>query len=82
MDKSNLLENMMKFDNKSNPKTKESKAKKKKKSFDSVNALYEGREITFNAFISEIFPVKATQGKGRPRMLASPPFELACYSKY
>ena len=37
MDKSNLLENMIKFDNKSNPKTKESKAKKN--FFDSVNAF-------------------------------------------
>ena len=80
MDKSNLLENMIKFDNKFNPKTKESKAKKFV--FDSVNAFYEGRVITFNAFINEIFPIKATQGKGRPRMLASHPSELVCDSKY
>ena len=43
MDQSNLLENMTGiFNNKSKPKTKERKAKKQN-TFDSVNALYEGR---------------------------------------
>ena len=41
MDQSNLLENMVKFDNKSKPKTKEGKVKKQN-TFDSVNALFEG----------------------------------------
>ena len=41
MDQSNLLDNMVKFNNKSKPKTKEGKAKKQN-AFDSVNALYKG----------------------------------------
>ena len=63
MDQRNLLENMVKFNNKSKPKTKEGKAKKQN-TFDSVNTPYEGRELTLNAFRSGIFPIKATQGKG------------------
>ena len=31
-----------------------------KKTFNSLNALYEGRESTLNAFRSEIFPIKTT----------------------
>ena len=38
--------------------------------FDSVNALYEGQELTLNAFRSGIFPIKATQGKKHPSDLA------------
>ena len=41
MDQSNLLENIVKFNNKFKAKTKEGKAKKPN-TFDSVNALYEG----------------------------------------
>ena len=41
MDQSSLLENMVKFNNKSKPKTKEGKAKKQN-TFDSVNAFCEG----------------------------------------
>ena len=41
MDQSNLLENIVKFNNKFKPKTKEGKAKKQN-TFDSVNAPYEG----------------------------------------
>ena len=63
MDQRNLLENMVKFNNKSKTKTKEGKAKKQN-TFDSVNTPYEGRELTLNAFRSGIFPIKATQGKG------------------
>ena len=33
---------------------------------DSVNALYEGRELTLNTFRSGIFAIKVAQGKGRP----------------
>ena len=47
MDQSSLLENMVKFNNKSKPKTKEGKAKKRY-NFDSVNGLYEGRELTLD----------------------------------
>ena len=76
MDQTNLLENIVKFNNKSRPKTKKGNDKKQN-TFDSVNTLYEGRELTLNAFRSGIFPIKATQGKGRPRMLASHPLDLA-----
>ena len=41
MDQSNLLENMVQFNNKSIQKNKEGKDKKMN-TFDSVNALYEG----------------------------------------
>ena len=75
MDQSNLLENMVTFNNNSKPKTKDVKAKEQN-TFDSVDALYEGRELFFNAFKSRIFPVKATEGEGRARMLASRPLEL------
>ena len=59
----------VKFSDKSKPKTKEGKDKRRN-TFDSINALYEGRELTLNAFRSGIFPIKATQGKGRSSDLA------------
>ena len=40
MDQSNLLENWVEFNNKYRPKKK--KVMKKRNTFDSVNALYEG----------------------------------------
>ena len=49
---------MVKFDNKSKSKTEEGKDKK---SFDIVNAPYEGRELTPNAFRSGVFQIKATK---------------------
>ena len=63
MDQINLLENMIKFNNKSRSKTKEVKDKRIT-TFNSVNAVYEGRELTLNAFISGIFPIKEKQEKG------------------
>ena len=63
MDQTNLLENMVKFNNKSKPKTKEGK-NKKQNTFDRVNSLYEGCEVTLNSFRSKLFPIKATQRKG------------------
>ena len=63
MDQTNLLENIVKFNNKLEPKTKEGNDKKRN-TFDSVNAIYEGQESTLNAFRSGIFPIKTTQGKG------------------
>ena len=56
MDQTSLLENIATFNNKSKPKTKESKDKKRN-TFDSVNALYERRELTLNAFRSGIFNI-------------------------
>ena len=43
MDQTNLLENMKKFNDKSRPKTKEGKDKKRN-TFDSLSALYHGQE--------------------------------------
>ena len=40
------------------------KIRKKRNTYESVNALYENRELTLNAFKSEIFPIKAIKGKG------------------
>ena len=39
--------------------------------YDNVNALFEGRELTLDVFRSRIFPIKPTQGKGRLSDLAS-----------
>ena len=64
MDQSNLLENMVKFTRKSKPKTKEGRDDKKRNTFDSINALYEDRELILNAFRSVIFPIKTAKGKG------------------
>ena len=62
MDKSHLLENMIKFNNKSRSKTKEGKDKKQN-TINSVSALYDGCELTLNAFRSEIFPITEKQRK-------------------
>ena len=69
IDQTNLLENIVKFDKKFRPRSNEDKDKKRN-TFDSINALYEGRELTHNAFRSGIFPIKEIQGKGRPSDLA------------
>ena len=66
MDQTNLLYG--KTYNKSKAKIKEGK-EKKRNNFDSVNFLYKGHELTVNVFRIGMFPVKETQGKGRPRML-------------
>ena len=44
--------------------------KKKRNTFDSISALYEGRESTLNAFGRRILPIKATKGNRRPSNLA------------
>ena len=54
MDQSNLFKNLVNL--------AESKDKKRN-TFESVNALYESRELILNAFKSEISPIKETQGK-------------------
>ena len=53
MDKDNLLENMVELHNKSRPKIKEGKDKKRD-TFDTISALDEGRELTLNFFRSRI----------------------------
>ena len=47
----------------------------KPRSQQDLESLYEDREWTLNAFKSGIFPIKPTQGKGRP-------LELACIAKF
>ena len=83
MDRTNLLENMVKFNNKSKPEIKEGEYKRRI-TFDSVNALYESQELTLNACRSGIFPIKATKGEGLKiltpkQMLQRLP--IACTSK-
>ena len=68
MNQTNLLENIVKFNNKYEPKTKEGKDRKRN-SFDNF------------AFRSGIFPIKALQGKRPPGMLASVPSDLTCVDK-
>ena len=57
MDQSNLLKEFKEFSDKSSPRKTEGK-NKKRNTFESVNALYEDRELTINAFKSGIFPRK------------------------
>ena len=71
MDQSNLLKQLVAFTEKSKPRTKEGLLKTKKKTFESKSALYKGQELIINAFKSGIFPIKETQGKGRPSNLAT-----------
>ena len=56
MDKTNLLENVVKLNIKSRPKSKE--GEKKKKILTKVHALYQYREVAYNAFRSGIFLIK------------------------
>ena len=63
MYQTNLLESIIKFKNKSRSKRKEGRVKKRN-TFDRVTALYEGQELTLNAFKSEIFPIKEKQSEG------------------
>ena len=51
MYQSNPIKNMVKSNSKSMPRSKDYKDKKRNTS-DSANAIYEGRELTFYAFIS------------------------------
>ena len=43
----------------------------KKETYERAYALYEGRELTLNAFRSGIFTIKETQRKGWPSNLAT-----------
>ena len=62
MDQTNLLENISEFSGSVRPKTAEDK-NKKRNTYESVNALYEGRELILNAFKGGIFPMKEKQRK-------------------
>ena len=54
---------------KAKPKSEPDK-RKRINNYESVNALYQGWELTPNAFISGIFTIRPIQGKGRPLDLA------------
>ena len=58
----------MGFNNKARPRSNADK-KEKKYTYESANALLEGREFTLKVFKSGIFSLKPTQGKGL-KMLA------------
>ena len=62
VDLSNLLKNLVEFNNKSRPSTIE--GKEKKDTFESAYALDEGPEFILKSFKSGTFPVKATKGEG------------------
>ena len=40
------------------------KIRKERNTFESVNALYQDRELTLHTFKSRLFPIKSTQGIG------------------
>ena len=42
----------------------------KRDTTEKINELYEGKEMTFNAFRGEIFPLKPTDSTGIPGMSA------------
>ena len=67
MDQSNLLRNFKELLINLDQEHKKVKMKKRN-TFQSVNALYEGREFIINAFKSEIFLIKFTQVKGLKRL--------------
>ena len=60
MDHTNLLEHVKIFHDKSRPKTKKGK-NRKGNTFNGGSALYEGRELTLNAFRGGLFPIKDKQ---------------------
>ena len=62
---SNLLNSISKFNDKDRPESKKEK-EEKSSTYESVNDLDEGRELTLNTFISDIFPLKSKRGKGCP----------------
>ena len=70
VDQSNLLRNLVEFNEQSRPKTTEGKYKKRN-IFESVNALYEDRELILNAFRSGILAIKQISRKGCPLELAT-----------
>ena len=61
MDQTSLLDNMVKCNNNTRPKTKE--CKYKRNTFDSARALYERPELTLDTLRSELFPIKERKKK-------------------
>ena len=66
-DQNNPLKNIVEFTEKSRPRSKEGKDKKRD-IYESAYALYEGRELALNKFKSRIFPIKVTQDKKTQRL--------------
>ena len=66
-DQNNPLKNIVEFTDKSRPRSKEGKDKKRG-IYESAYALYEGRELALNKFKSRIFPIKVTQDKKTQRL--------------
>ena len=66
-DQNNPLKNIVEFTEKSRPRSKEGKDKKRD-IYESAYALYEGRKLALNKFKSRIFPIKATQDKKTQRL--------------
>ena len=62
MNQGNLSEKIVESNNKSRPRTIESKDKKRETQ-ERAYVSYESRELILNAFKSEIFPIKETQEK-------------------
>ena len=58
-----LLDVNLDFNNKVRPRSKADK-EAKSNTYKSANLLYQGHELTLNAFKSGIFPIKATHGEG------------------
>ena len=66
-DQNNPLKNIVEFTEKSRPRSKEGKDKKRD-IYESAYALYEGRGLALNKFKSRVFPIKATQDKKTQRL--------------
>ena len=65
----NLLYNILEFHDKARPKLEPDK-KIKRDTYDSLMLFMKGENLALNAFKSEIFSIKPTQGKERPLDLA------------
>ena len=70
MDQNNLSKYIVEFINKSRPRTRKGKDRKRD-AYESAYSLSEGREITLNTFRNVILPMKSIQGKRRPSDLAT-----------
>ena len=54
-----------------NPDQEQKKVKRERDTYESPFVLYEGWELSLNAFRSGIFPITSTKGKGQPLNLAT-----------
>ena len=63
MKKRQSIKNILEFNNRARSKSKTDK-EKTSNTLESINAVYDGRKLTYNAFKSKLFPLKPTQRKG------------------